>query len=150
MENILHAFSLDKTELQAEGDRSPKSPFLGATSAKSKKDGEQDCSPFGQSLVEIDFHSPTSESSATHYSSFTPPQQPNSSNKRTTTTKTTTIKPQQNNKSTTATTTKPTTKTHTHNNQAPTMKQQQIHTTTVIKNRPNQKMRTKQQEHKDN
>ena len=69
MENILHAFSLDKTELQAEGDRSPKSPFLGATSAKSKKDGEQDCSPFGQSLVEIDFHSPTSESSATHYSS---------------------------------------------------------------------------------
>ena len=34
------------------------------------------------------------------------------------------------------TTMKPTTKTHPHNNQLPTMKQQQIHTTTLIKTNP--------------
>ena len=53
-----------------EGDRSPKSPFLGATSAKSQKNGEQDYSPFGQSLVEIEFRSQFANfriASATHH-----------------------------------------------------------------------------------
>ena len=45
--------SLIRMTLSIKGDCSPKSPFLGATSAKSQK-MEQDYSPFGQSLVESD------------------------------------------------------------------------------------------------
>ena len=83
-----------------EGDHSPKSPFLGAMSAKLQNHGEHDYSPFGQSLVEIEFCSPSISILPTselppQLIILTPPQQPNSTNETTTTMKTTTIKQQQ-------------------------------------------------------
>ena len=67
-------------------------PFLGATSAKLQKNGEQDFSRFGQSLVESEINL-TSESPA-RLIILTPPQQ-NTTNETTTTMKITTIKQKQ-------------------------------------------------------
>ena len=127
-----------------EGDHSPKSPFLRATSAKSKKMESKTTLHFVShkwrsifTLHQSPFHQLPNH---VHDSLFfiTPPQQPNSTNKTRTTMKTTTIKQQhnkqhlQNNKSTRTTNMKPTTNTHHYNNQTAPMKQQQTTNTTTI------------------
>ena len=92
--------------------------IFGCHISKIEKNGEQDCFPFGQSLVEINFRSPFCPLPNCLRDSLFLPQQPTER----IATKTTTIKQQHNkrheqsNKNTT--TTRQTTKTHPHNNQA--------------------------------